>query len=173
MNKFGLNLFLSLGILHLSIYPQSRENGAIQGKVTADTGEVLPGAEVKLSSPNLIGGDQFVEIDKSGRFRFVVLPTGEYSVTVTLEGLTPEKVEDIRLHPGETSKVLVSALEDAGYIYTPFTDRAEEDYKLIQKALANTEKSGFSIDCHALGDGGGSPITVGPSIAPFRQDRLI
>ena len=72
---------------------------------------------------------------------------------------------------GETLKVLVSALENAGYIYTPFTDRGTEDYKLIQKALANTDKSGFSIDCHTLGDGGGSLVTVGPSIAPFRQDR--
>ncbi|MFQ5751231.1 MAG: M24 family metallopeptidase [bacterium] len=72
---------------------------------------------------------------------------------------------------GETLKAIVSALEKAGYIYTPFTDIGTEDYKLIQKALANTDKSGFSIDLHSLGNNGGSLVTVGPSIAPFRSDR--
>jgi Xaa-Pro dipeptidase len=72
---------------------------------------------------------------------------------------------------GETLKAIVSALEDAGYIYTPFTDIGSEDYKLVQTALANTDKSGFSIDLHSLGNNGGSLVTVGPSVAPFRSDR--
>lgn len=72
---------------------------------------------------------------------------------------------------GETLKAIVSALEEAGYIYTPFIDIGSEDYKLVQKALANTEKSGFSIDLHSLGNNGGSLVTVGPSVAPFRSDR--
>ena len=72
---------------------------------------------------------------------------------------------------GETLKAIVSAMEDAGYIYTPFTDIGSEDYKLVQKALANTDRSGFSIDLHSLGNSGGSLVTVGPSIAPFRSDR--
>lgn len=72
---------------------------------------------------------------------------------------------------GDTLKKIVRALEDAGYIYTPFTDIGSEDYKLVQKALANTEQSGFSIDLHSLGNNGGSLVTVGPSVAPFRSDR--
>ncbi len=72
---------------------------------------------------------------------------------------------------GETLAAIVSALEDADYIYTPFIDIGTEDYKLIQKALANTDKSGFSIDLHSLGNNGGSLVTVGPSVAPFRSDR--
>ena len=47
---------------------------------------------------------------------------------------------------GETFEFIVSALEDAGYIHTPFTDIGTEDYKLIQKALSNTDRSGFSLD---------------------------
>jgi Xaa-Pro dipeptidase len=72
---------------------------------------------------------------------------------------------------GETLKAIVSAMEEAGYIYTPFVDIGSEDEKLVQKALANTNKSGFSIDLHSLGNSGGSLVTVGPSIAPFRSDR--
>jgi len=72
---------------------------------------------------------------------------------------------------GQTLKAIVSALEKADYIYTPFIDIGTEDYKMIQKALANTDKSGFSIDLHSQGNNSGSLVTVGPSVAPFRSDR--
>ncbi len=72
---------------------------------------------------------------------------------------------------GESLAAMVKAMEDAGYIYTPFTDIGTEDYKMVQKALANTDKSGFSIDNHAMGNNGGGMVTVGPSMAPFRRDR--
>jgi Xaa-Pro dipeptidase len=72
---------------------------------------------------------------------------------------------------GETLKAIVSALEAADYIYTPFIDIGSEDYKMVQKALADTDNSGFSIDLHSLGNNGGSLVTVGPSVAPFRSDR--
>jgi len=71
----------------------------------------------------------------------------------------------------ETLGILVTALEEAGYIYTPFIDIGTQDYEMIQEALANTDKSGFSIDLHSLGNNGGSLVTVGPSVAPFRSDR--
>ena len=72
----------------------------------------------------------------------------------------------------ETLDALVAALEDEGYVYTPFIDIGTEDYRMIQKALAKTDKPGFSIDLHAMGNNGGSLLTVGASVAPFRKDRF-
>lgn len=72
----------------------------------------------------------------------------------------------------ETLDALVKALEDAGYIYTPFIDIGTEDYKIIQRALANTDQPGFSIDLHSMGNNGGSLVTLGASVAPFRKDRF-
>jgi Xaa-Pro dipeptidase len=69
---------------------------------------------------------------------------------------------------GESLAAMVKAMEDAGYIYTPFFDNGTEDYKMIQNALANTNKPGFSIDNHAFGNNGGSLRVEGPSMAPFR-----
>ncbi len=77
----------------------------------------------------------------------------------------------IGMTAGESLAAMSKAMEDAGYIYTPFTDIGTEDYKMVQKALANTDKSGFSIDNHAMGNNGGGMVTVGPSMAPFRRDR--
>lgn len=72
---------------------------------------------------------------------------------------------------GETLETLVTALKEAGYIYTPFIDIGTLDYEMVQEALIGTAKSGFSIDLHSLGNNGGSLVTVGPSVAPFRSDR--
>ena len=73
---------------------------------------------------------------------------------------------------GETLKTIISALEDVGFIYTPYlTDIGTVDYEAVQKALANTNKPGFSIDLHSMFNSAGSLVTVGPSIAPFRSDR--
>ena len=71
----------------------------------------------------------------------------------------------------QTLADIVEALEAAGYIYTPFNDIGTEDYVRIQEALINEERSGFSIDLHSQGNNGGSLVTVGPSVAPFRLDR--
>ena len=71
----------------------------------------------------------------------------------------------------ETMEVIVSALEDADYIRVPFQDIGTDDYVLIQKAIAHTDKSGFSLDVHVQGISGGGLVTVGPQVSPFRSDR--
>ena len=74
---------------------------------------------------------------------------------------------------GETLRDIVLALEKSDYLYSPSNDIGSEDYKIIQKLLANTDKSGFSIDLHSQGNRSdwGSLEPVGPSVSPFRSDR--
>ena len=68
----------------------------------------------------------------------------------------------------ETLSLCAKSLEKAGYVYTPFTDFFDKDKKLIE-SLGDSKKSGFSIDCHTVGNTGNSEISVGPSFAPFRD----
>jgi hypothetical protein len=77
---------------------------------------------------------------------------------------------------GQSLDAMVKAMEDAGYIYTPFIDIGAEDDKIVQRALKDTDKSGFSIDNHAFGNNRNDGDTdilnrIGPSMAPFRPDR--
>lgn len=83
-------------------YSQGKDTGAIEGKVIDDEGAPLPSAQVKLSSPKLIGGIQIKTTDESGKFRFVLLPPGMYVLEATLPGFTPAKAENIRLFVGQT-----------------------------------------------------------------------
>ena len=81
---------------------QSGTTGAIEGKVLDEEGNPLPGAEVKLSSPDLIGGTQVRVTQADGRFRFVALLRGTYALEGRLAGFTPLKREDIKVYVGQT-----------------------------------------------------------------------
>ncbi|MFQ6031788.1 MAG: carboxypeptidase regulatory-like domain-containing protein, partial [Candidatus Zixiibacteriota bacterium] len=86
-------------------YSQSGSTGAIEGKVVDEEGKPLPGVEVKLSSPDLIGGTQVKVTNNEGKFRFVALPRGTYVVEASLPGFVTARRENIRLFVGQTITV--------------------------------------------------------------------
>ena len=59
--------------------------GNIYGKVTDESGAVLPGANVSLASDS---GSQTTVSGSEGEFRFLGLSTGNFEVTVALSGFT-------------------------------------------------------------------------------------
>lgn len=81
---------------------QSKETGAIIGKVADADLKPLPGVSIVLSSPNLIGGAQSALTNTDGRFRFVALPPGRYTVEASLTGFVKAKNERIDLSVGQT-----------------------------------------------------------------------
>ena len=93
-------LFTGFGLGNLSA--QSRETGVIQGQFLEEGGTPLPGVTITISSPNLMRPQSAVT-DQEGRFRFPALPTGLYTLDATLDGFTPIKKTDIRVHAGTTA----------------------------------------------------------------------
>jgi hypothetical protein len=89
-------LIAFLLILSPLAFSQSKETGAIVGTVTDEDGSPLPGATVKLISPNLMGTRTFVT-DASGSYRFPALPPGIYTVRAELQGFRTYIREDVRL----------------------------------------------------------------------------
>jgi hypothetical protein len=81
--SIGLALALILGLLP-SAYAQTA-TGNIYGTVTDESGAVLPGASVKLSSPF---GAAETTSGSQGEFRFLNLTNGTYKVSVSLAGFT-------------------------------------------------------------------------------------
>jgi len=83
-------------------FSQSGTTGAIEGKITDEEGNALPGAGVKISSPDLIGGTQSKVTTVEGKFRFVALPRGTYSLEASLAGFVTTKKDDIKVSVGQT-----------------------------------------------------------------------
>jgi hypothetical protein len=104
MKRYVYFLAIAFMLLFFSgqAFAQSGTTGAIEGKVLDEEGNRLPGVEVTLSSPDLIGGTQVKLTTAEGKFRFVALPRGTYAVEASLPGFTVARRENVLLFVGQT-----------------------------------------------------------------------
>jgi hypothetical protein len=84
----------------------SATTGAINGRVADNTGAVLPGVTVTISSPSMMGTRTAVT-NPEGQYRFPAIPPGTYLVTYELAGFGTVKREDIRVTLGFTATLNV------------------------------------------------------------------
>lgn len=80
---------------------------SIVGVVRDQSGAVLPGVTVEISSPALIGGRQNVVTDAAGQYRVVDLRPGTYTIACTLPGFQTVRVEDVVLRASFTATINV------------------------------------------------------------------
>ena len=72
--------------------PAAAQEGGIAGRVTDETGAVLPGATVTLSGPD---GARVTQTDGSGDYAFAGVSPGTHAVTATLSGFSDATLEGI------------------------------------------------------------------------------
>lgn len=89
-------LLVALLLLSAFAFSQSRETGAITGKVADEQGNALPGVNLTLSGASLMGNRTLVS-DSNGDFRFPALPPGTYTLKAELQGFGKVQQENIRL----------------------------------------------------------------------------
>jgi hypothetical protein len=96
--KSRTTLFLVLLLFLVSplAFTQSKETGAIVGRVADEENTSLPGVKVTVASPNLMG-ERSVITDAQGQYRFPALPPGVYTVKAELQGFTIVTQENVRL----------------------------------------------------------------------------
>ncbi|HSF18892.1 MAG TPA: TonB-dependent receptor [Vicinamibacteria bacterium] len=83
----------------------AQTTGSIDGKVTDDTGAVLPGATVTLTSEALLGGSRTAVTNNLGSYRFPSLSIGIYSVQAELQGFETIRIDNVDVSLGQTSTV--------------------------------------------------------------------
>lgn len=86
------------------VWAQTPE-GAIDGIVRDASDAVVPGVTVQATSPALIEGSRMVVTDRNGRYQFLRLPVGEYTVTFALSGFTIVKREGIVVNAAFTASI--------------------------------------------------------------------
>jgi hypothetical protein len=93
-----------LALVLASIASAQEFRGRVNGTVTDNTGAVLPGVTVTVSSPALIQ-PQVQVTGADGEFRFLALPPGVYTVEYELAGFQGVKREGVRVVINQTLTV--------------------------------------------------------------------
>ena len=106
MARFLTGLALALFMIAGEAAAQSVSSttGAINGRLTDNTGAVLPGVTMAISSPALMGIRTAVT-GNDGNYRFPAVPPGDYKIVFELAGFTTVTREDIRVGLGFTATV--------------------------------------------------------------------
>jgi hypothetical protein len=94
--KKPILLALVLLLASTLMFSQSRETGAVTGKVSDEQGAPLPGVNLTLAGASLMRARTTVS-DVEGLFRFPALPPGTYSLKAELQGFGTVVQENIRL----------------------------------------------------------------------------
>ena len=86
-------------------WAQAVLEGTITGTVMEATGEVIPGAALKLTGPALVTGERTATSGPEGKFIFMSVPPGSYVLTATKTGFKTSTVEGLVVERGKTLDV--------------------------------------------------------------------
>ena len=99
---FRFTLILAACLLLVAPLVVAQTTGTIEGTVTDQNGGTLPGVTVEAKSPNL-QGMRTATTANDGRYRFVSLPPGMYTVSASLSGFsTVQKTAQVTLDATST-----------------------------------------------------------------------
>ncbi|MDP1569214.1 MAG: carboxypeptidase regulatory-like domain-containing protein [Vicinamibacterales bacterium] len=79
--------------------------GTLTGRALDSSGGLLPGVDVTITSPAMIGGPRSTVTDAQGAYRFTQLPSGEYRVSFALQGFQTLNIEGVRVTIGATMTI--------------------------------------------------------------------
>ena len=120
MNQKALKIFLStilfIGLVSVSYAQRTTETGTLDGTVSDDGGQALPGVTITISSPSLMLETVSAISDQTGFYRFPQISVGLYKVTFTLPGFKTIIREGIKISLGVTTtlneRMEVSSVEE-------------------------------------------------------------
>lgn len=91
-------------VLAASSFAQA-PTGAITGRATDGSGGLIPGVDVSITSPAMIGGARTAPTDEQGNYRFTLLSPGTYRVSFTLPGFKTLNIEGVAVTAGSTMTI--------------------------------------------------------------------
>jgi hypothetical protein len=158
-------------LFSVTAFSQSRETGALRGVVTDDQNTPLPGVNVSLSGPNLMGVRAFIT-DATGEFRFPAIPPGEYQLKFELSGfgtIVREKIRvnttatlavDVQLKPAAVSEE-VTVIAQSPTVDVKSTETAS--VTLSNEILRNVPNNQFTAQIVNLAPGVTGNVAFGAS----------
>ncbi len=153
MKQMGVRRALALAVIALACLPGAAlAQSAIAGRVTDNTGAVLPGVAVEATSPVLIEGAKVVVTDGQGRYSLIDLRPGTYRVTFTLAGFRTVVRDGIVLTAGFTApldvQLNVGTIEETVTVSgeSPVVDvQAAHQQQVLTRELLDSVPTGRSL----------------------------
>src|SRR5579871_2451677 len=101
----GAGLWAVYLVLCLPVFSQTLTSN-ITVRAEDSTGAVVPGVEVTISSPAMIGGSRKDVTDETGSYRFTLLAPGTYRVSFALPGFKTLNIDGNTVTAGNTITVV-------------------------------------------------------------------
>jgi hypothetical protein len=172
-------LFLSVSVM------AAAQDASITGRVTDESGGVMPGVTVTATSPALQVPSVAAVTDEKGEYRLTPLPIGTYQIDYTLSGFQTVRRDQIRLTVGFSAKIdiqlKVGSLEEtitvsgASPVVDTKSTAATTQFTRETIELLPTSRNGVvSLLAQAPGvrtlrDVGGSSLNQVPTFRAFGQ----
>lgn len=169
--KSIISLLALLLVFSPAVFSQSRDTGAISGKVIDEENNPIPGVTLTLSSPNLMGARTYVS-GTNGEYRFPALPPGDYELKAELQGFGKVIRENIRVTTTTTLTIDLTmrptaiAEEVTVIAQSPTVDVKSTEtasVTLSNELLRNIPYSQFTADIVNLAPGVTSNVAYGAS----------
>ncbi len=103
--RVGVFVCLAIFLLTLPAFSQTQTSGAVTARALDTSGALIPGVEVTISSPAMIGGSRSAITDEQGSYRFTELVPGVYRVSFALSGFKTLNIDGIPVAVGVTRTV--------------------------------------------------------------------
>ena len=102
-----LRLFVTTAAILVATLPAAAQSttGTITGRALDSSGGILPGVDVSISSPAMIGAPRQAVTDSLGSFRFGQLPPGTYEVKFQLPSFRALTISAVVVNAGATATV--------------------------------------------------------------------
>jgi hypothetical protein len=106
----GVKVLRAIGtiLILLSSAAASAQDASITGRVTDESGGVMPGVTVTATSPALQVPTVTAVTDEKGEYRLTPLPIGTYQIDYTLSGFQTVRREGVRLTVGFRAEIDVA-----------------------------------------------------------------
>lgn len=130
-------IILSILIVLAYGIPAFASLGKIAGKITDESGDSLPGANVVI-----VGTTMGAATDVEGRFYIINVPPGTYTVRVSFVGYATQEIQDVRAQLDRTAELNVTMKTEAvgGQMITVVAQRP-----MVDKTMTATAAS-FNVD---------------------------
>src|SRR5262245_24411444 len=102
-----VSLFAALVLVLVCAAPLLAQvsTGTITGRAVDGSGALIPGVEVTITSPAMIGGARSAVTDEQGTYRFTLLAVGIYRVTFALQGFKTLNIDGVNVTVGTTMTI--------------------------------------------------------------------